>query len=107
MNGAGLFGLRDALRQRGPASAAELARRLQRPEAVVQAMLEHWLRRGRVQRLAPARAEAPDAPHGACSSGACSSCGSCSPTRGHVAALYAWCEHTRLPIQATAPVGHT
>ncbi|MDE2119105.1 MAG: hypothetical protein KGJ64_00285 [Betaproteobacteria bacterium] len=101
-----LFELREALRGHGPASAAELARRLQRPPAVVQAMLEHWQRRGRVRIVEPGAA-----PSGGCGSGACSSCGSCSsaPPAGGDAraerlppARYAWCEQRVVGVLGVA-----
>lgn len=115
-----LFELREALRGHGPASASELAQRLQRPPAVVQAMLEHWQRRGRVRIVEPGAAPVGSSPAdgtlrnsgnsgnsarsadpGGCGSGACSSCGSCAsaPPAGGGAradrlppARYAWCE---------------
>ena len=79
-----LFQVRDLLRQRGMASAGQLAAELQLPLGVVEDLLAHWTRRG----MAVA-AEAPAV--GACGSGGCATCGQCGgaalPT-----ALFQWRE---------------
>ena len=86
-HGSPLFALREVLRQQGPASAEQLARRMRRPPAVVQAMLEHWRRRGRVLAL-PAEAAAGSG--GACTGGTCAACGGCGSRREPASARYAW-----------------
>jgi FeoC like transcriptional regulator len=84
MNGP-LFQLRDLLRRRGMASAAQLAAELRLPAGVVEDMLAHWSRRGLV-----AGAEAPAS--GACGSGGgCASCGQCASAAAP-AVLYRWRE---------------
>ena len=85
MNGP-LFQLRDLLRRRGMASAAQLAAELRLPAGVVEDMLAHWSRRGLV-----AGAQAPAS--GACGSGGgCASCGQCASSAAAPAVLYRWRE---------------
>ncbi len=84
MNGP-LFQVRELLRQRGMASAGQLAAELRLPLGVVEDLLAHWTRRG----MAVA-AEAASA--GACGSGSgCGSCGQCAGT-AMPTALYQWRE---------------
>jgi|GEM_PF-1830339 hypothetical protein len=76
-----LFAVRDCLRQRQLASAAEVAACVQVPVAVVEDMLAHWVQRGLIERL--------DAQGAACGSGSCQRCGACGS--GHTAAaVYQW-----------------
>ncbi len=104
-HGNGLFGLREALRRHGPATVTQLARQLGHPRGVVQAMLEHWQRRGRVAEVAPAPAGRSHASAGACGSGACARCGSCASAKAPVVEAdgdenlrYAWCEQRRVQL---------
>ncbi len=76
-----LFAVRDCLREKQPASAAEIAACVQVSALVAEDMLAHWVQRGLVERI--------DAQGGACSSGSCGSCGQCG-TRKTAAALYQW-----------------
>ncbi len=81
MNGP-LFQVRELLRQRGMASAGQLAAELRLSPGVVEDLLAHWIRRG----MAVA---APAAAAGACGSGGCGSCGQCAGP-AMPAALYQW-----------------
>ncbi len=92
-----LFLLREVLREQGPASAEQLARRMRRPLAVVQAMLEHWRRRGRVLEL-PAEPGADSG--GACAGGACGACDGCGSRRQQTPARFAWQERPCFGIDA-------
>jgi len=76
-----LFAVRDCLRQRQLASAAEIAACVQVPVAVAQDMLAHWVQRGLIARL--------DAQGATCSSGACAQCGACGSGRT-AAVVYQW-----------------
>lgn len=110
---AGLFELREALREHGAASLSELALRLRRPQGVVEAMLEHWSRRGHVQVLPPRRADGASgapAPSRGCGGGSCGSCGACAaptpgPHGGSHAVLYAWREQRCLGLHAAPATG--
>lgn len=76
-----LFAVRDCLRDRQLASAAEVAACVQVPVVVAQDMLAHWVQRGLIERL--------DAQGASCGSGSCQHCGACGS--GHTAAvLYRW-----------------
>ncbi|MGC8703097.1 MAG: FeoC-like transcriptional regulator [Thiomonas sp.] len=87
-----LFAVRDCLRQRQLASAAEIAACVQVPVAVAQDMLAHWVQRGLIARL--------DAQGATCNTGACARCGACGS--GHTATvLYRWCGG---PSAAARPV---
>jgi hypothetical protein len=80
-----LFQVRDLLRQRGMATAAQLAAELRLPSGVVEDMLAHWGRRGLV-------AEVGASGSGSCASGGrrgCSSCGQCAGASAP-ATLYHW-----------------
>ena len=92
-----LFLLREILREQGPASAEQLTRRMRRPPTVVQAMLEHWRRRGRVLEL-PAEPGASSG--GTCAGGACGACGGCGSHRQQAPARYAWQERPCFGIDA-------
>ena len=76
-----LFAVRDCLREKQLASAAEIAACVQVSAPVAEDMLAHWVQRGLVEQI--------DAQGGTCSSGSCGSCGQCG-TRKTAAALYQW-----------------
>lgn len=76
-----LFAVRDCLRDRQLASAAEIAACVQAPLPVVEDMLAHWVQRGLVERL--------DAQGASCSSGSCQRCGACGAGKS-AAAVYQW-----------------
>ena len=78
-----LFDVRDALKARQMASAAQIAADLRLPTGAVQDMLAHWVRRGLAAEVASG------ATGGSCGSGACGGCGQCaSPSPAQ--ALYVW-----------------
>ncbi len=77
-----LFDVREALRARQMATPAQLAAELQLPTSAVEAMLEHWVRRGLA---APAAAQAG----AACGSGGCTTCGACA-TAAPANVVYVW-----------------
>ena len=78
-----LFDVRDALKARQMASAAQIAADLHLPTGAVQDMLAHWVRRGLAAEVASG------ATGGSCGSGACGGCGQCaSPSPAQ--ALYVW-----------------
>ena len=99
----GLFLLRETLRQQGPLSRSELARCLRRPPSVIQAMLEHWAKRGRLQVVAPAAAQAQ--PAAGCAPRACHGCAGCATAGadardgGGGEPRYAWCEARRVDLR--------
>ena len=72
-----LFAVRDCLRDRQLACAAEIAACVQLPTPVTEDMLAHWVQRGLVERL--------DAQGALCSSGACQRCGLCGTSKSAVA----------------------
>lgn len=77
-----LFDVRQVLRARQMATPAQIAAELQLPTSAVEAMLEHWVRRGLA---APAKAESA----AACGSGGCNTCGACAAAApAHV--VYLW-----------------
>ena len=78
-----LFDVRDALKTRQMASAAQIAAELQLPASAVQDMLGHWVRRGLAAEVTPTAAG------GSCGSRACGSCGQCA-TPSPSQALYQW-----------------
>ena len=67
----------DYLKARGQASLSDIALHLDAEESAVRAMLAHWERRGRVQRVSSAP-------------GCGSSCDKCSPSASE---LYVWREN--------------
>ncbi|WP_449369545.1 FeoC-like transcriptional regulator [Thiomonas sp.] len=75
-----LFAVRDCLRDRQLASAAEIAACVQVSTPIAEDMLAHWVQRGLIERI--------DAQGGVCSSGSCGSCGLCGARK--TAALYQW-----------------
>ena len=80
-----LFQVRDLLRLRGMATAAQLGAELHLPSGVVEDMRAHWGRRGMV-------AEVGASGSGHCASGGgrgCSSCGQCAGASTPVT-LYHW-----------------
>lgn len=77
-----LFDVREALRARQMATPAQLAAELQLPTSAVEAMLEHWVRRGLA---APAAAMSG----AACGCGGCASCGACA-TAAPANVVYVW-----------------
>ncbi|OYV33614.1 MAG: FeoC [Thiomonas sp. 20-64-5] len=76
-----LFAVRDCLRDKQIASAAEIAACVQVPTLVAEDMLAHWVHRGLIERL--------DAQGAACSTGACQRCGACGTSKT-AAAVYQW-----------------
>jgi len=78
-----LFAVRDRLRARGLTTSLQLAAELQLPQAVVEAALEHFERRGQVRPVSPERDPG-------CGSGACGSCNLCF-TAGPRVAWFRWC----------------
>ncbi|MCE5359534.1 FeoC-like transcriptional regulator [Candidatus Igneacidithiobacillus taiwanensis] len=73
-----LFAVRDLLREGATLSREEIAQRLSLPSSTVEAALEHWRSRQKLQVLQPLAA-APACSSGGCGGGACGSCGSRKP----------------------------
>ncbi|MDY0329903.1 MAG: FeoC-like transcriptional regulator [Thiomonas sp.] len=88
-----LFAVRDCLRDRQLASAAEIAACVQVSTPIAEDMLAHWVQRGLIERI--------DAQGGVCSSGSCGGCGLCGARK--TAALYQW----RGPQAAAAATSKT
>lgn len=76
-----LFAVRNCLRDRQLASAAEIAACVQVSTPVAEDMLAHWVQRGLVERL--------DAQGASCSTGSCQRCGMCGTSKS-AAAVYQW-----------------
>lgn len=72
-----LFALRTRLQERGPSTAPSLAAHLGVSQDTVEAMLEHWIHRGKVRVV-----------EGGCHTGGlCRTCGACGLSR---VVWYAW-----------------
>ncbi len=82
-----LFAVRDLLRDSSAATASQLSAELRLAPAVVDEMLEYWLRRGCVRPVEVGTG-------GTCGGGSCGGCGgspSCGP---QVTKAWAWCGPT-------------
>lgn len=89
---ASLFDLRDFLKAVGPSTAYSLAKHLEVEAQTVEVMLEHWIRRGRVEIV-----------EGGCHSGGlCRTCGACALSSLR---WYRWCEGSVQSVGATPPRG--
>lgn len=92
-----LFAVRNCLRDRQLASAAEIAACVQLPTLVTEDVLAHWVQRGLVERL--------DAQGASCSAGSCQRCGMCGTSKS-TAAVYQWrgVRAAAAPVAAKPPV---
>lgn len=88
-----LFAVRDCLRDKQLASAADVAACVQVPTLVAEDMLAHWVHRGLVERL--------DAHGSSCSTGSCQSCGACASSKNAVV-VYQWRGLQAAPAQSEA-----